>query len=431
MTTGAKFAFNPRKLGEFVGAATLERGLSLFRGQRVLDMDLRAIDHGRWQLNGCVQGSQRSPYLQQIRLHINAKNELTHWDASCTCPVGVDCKHAVAVSLQAGYKGSSLAEAKPVKPPTEAELIAARLATEQRARDVAQSSFSHWLGQLEAADRRPETDHGDPHAEQFVYILTPAPTYGREHPVPRLQLQLCKSYLKKTGGWGKPKNVTSPPMPGQTLFDSVSPAERELLRLLKGLAAGSESYNYANTHSALPLGTAGLLALEMASDTGRLFSLADGGVLGVPLRWAAPLGLGWSWREAAERLGGEPAWILQPTLASDTAQLYANQPPLYLDLASGACAAAAAPPPPGRRGLAAHAQAPAHHPGRCAHRPSAHHTCAQGAGIRLRPAARPPELRLRRHTRQLAGLGGERGRAAPWRAQPAGARPHGRAGLER
>jgi superfamily II DNA or RNA helicase len=337
MTTGAKFAFNPRKLGEFVGAATLERGLSLFRGQRVLDMDLRAIDHGRWQLNGCVQGSQRSPYLQQIRLHINAKNELTHWDASCTCPVGVDCKHAVAVSLQAGYKGSSLAEAKPVKPPTEAELIAARLATEQRARDVAQSSFSHWLGQLEAADRRPETDHGDPHAEQFVYILTPAPTYGREHPVPRLQLQLCKSYLKKTGGWGKPKNVTSPPMPGQTLFDSVSPAERELLRLLKGLAAGSESYNYANTHSALPLGTAGLLALEMASDTGRLFSLADGGVLGVPLRWAAPLGLGWSWREAAERLGGEPAWILQPTLASDTAQLYANQPPLYLDLASGAC----------------------------------------------------------------------------------------------
>src|SRR5471032_1443194 len=104
MATVGGLWFNPRNLGNYVTDAVLERGLSLYRGQKVLDIEVRAIDNGRWQLTGKVQGSERSPYTQNIRLHINVHGMLTHWDAECSCPVGVDCKHAVALSLKAAYR---------------------------------------------------------------------------------------------------------------------------------------------------------------------------------------------------------------------------------------------------------------------------------------------------------------------------------------
>ena len=57
MATVGGLWFNPRNLGNYVSDAVLERGLTLYRGQKVLDLEVRAIDNGRWQLTGSVQGS--------------------------------------------------------------------------------------------------------------------------------------------------------------------------------------------------------------------------------------------------------------------------------------------------------------------------------------------------------------------------------------
>ena len=336
MATVGGLWFNPRNLGNYVTDAVLERGLTLYRGQKVLDIEVRAIDNGRWQLTGTVQGSERTPYKQSIRLHINVHGMLTHWDADCTCPVGVDCKHAVALSLKAAYRTQATANATPAKPPTDAELAAARLAAEQRTRDAAALKVRQWLAQFDAMDRRSSPRPDSAQAESFVYTLCPGTTQQKTQ---LLQLQLQKTYLKKNGEWAKPKNILTPPYPGHPLFDAASPAEQELLRMLKGMASGSNHYAYALTHCAVVEGAAGLLALQMASDTGRLFTVADGGFLGAPLRWSAPRELGWSWQEAAQPLASEPVWTLQPRLAhsSENAQVYANHPPLYLDAVQGTC----------------------------------------------------------------------------------------------
>ena len=247
MATVGGLWFNPRNLGNYVTDSVLERGLTLYRDQKVLDLQIRAIDNGRWQLTGSVQGSERSPYSQNIRLHINVHGMLTHWDADCTCPVGMDCKHAVALSLKAAYRTQATANAAPPKPPTDTELAAARLAAEQRTRDAATLKVRQWLAQFDALDRRGSAQPDSAQAENFVYTLCPGTTQQKTQ---LLQLQLQKTYLKKNGEWAKPKNIQAPPYPGQPLFDAASPAEQELLRLLKGLASGSANYAYAATPAA-------------------------------------------------------------------------------------------------------------------------------------------------------------------------------------
>ncbi|MDR7379868.1 superfamily II DNA or RNA helicase [Rhodoferax ferrireducens] len=332
MATVGGLWFNPRNLGNYVSNAVLERGLTLYRGQKVLDLEVRAIDNGRWQLAGKVQGSERTPYTQNIRLHINVHGMLTHWDADCSCPVGVDCKHAVALSLKAAYRTQATVNAPP-RQPTEAELAAARQAAAERARAAAQAKVGHWLAQFDALDR---IHHPHPDVERsdyLVYVLGPC---AAPHLVRMLELQVYKANRKRNGDWAKPKILQNLPYPGHPLWDEASPQDRELLLLVKGQSVATPSASYGI--SALVAGAAGRLALQMASDSGRLFALADGGFLGAPLRWAEPLDLAWRWQSSTPE-AGEPVWALLPQLGAgrSTAQLYANQPPLYLDAAQGAC----------------------------------------------------------------------------------------------
>ncbi|MCX7277150.1 MAG: DEAD/DEAH box helicase [Burkholderiales bacterium] len=333
MATVGGLWFNPRNLGNFVSSAVLERGLTLYRGQKVLDMEVRAIDNGRWQLSGSVQGSERSPYTQNIRLHINVHGMLTHWDADCSCPVGVDCKHAVALSLKAAYRTQTSNTPPPAKPPTEAELAAARQAATERSRAAAQAKVGHWLAQFDALERGPSAAHTELW-ESFVYVLGPSPG---AHLAGMLELQLHKSRPKKNGDWSKPKSIAALPTPGHPMWDDASPQDQELLLLLKGQSVASPSPSYGI--SAVVAGAAGLLALQLASATGRLFALADGGFLGKTLQWSPPRDMAWEWQASKDSKADEPFWNLRARLdgGQDTAQIYANHPPLYLDLAQGCC----------------------------------------------------------------------------------------------
>ena len=85
-------------------AATYARGLELFRSQKVLGMAI-IPSNGFWQLTGDVQGTQRSPYLVNIEVKLGDRAQLLHWHSHCTCPVGYQCKHSVALMLKAAYQG--------------------------------------------------------------------------------------------------------------------------------------------------------------------------------------------------------------------------------------------------------------------------------------------------------------------------------------
>jgi superfamily II DNA or RNA helicase len=106
-------------LSEVCGTVTVARGLAYSRQGRVLDVDVS--DDGA-EATGWVAGSEGQTYTTRVGLrpHGDApapgRLPLRRWASQCSCPVGTDCKHAVAVAAQVRERqpvGDHLAERAP------------------------------------------------------------------------------------------------------------------------------------------------------------------------------------------------------------------------------------------------------------------------------------------------------------------------------
>lgn len=61
-------------------------------------------------MSGDVQGSLRRPYQVKVGLHLMPDGQTVHrWRGHCTCPVGTQCKHALALLIKAAYQGERVA----------------------------------------------------------------------------------------------------------------------------------------------------------------------------------------------------------------------------------------------------------------------------------------------------------------------------------
>jgi len=85
-------------LRHLVGAPTLERGRDIVRRGAVLS--------ARWQESGervvgRVLGTSPVAYSASAQVVTSIEGQLTGFRGGCTCPVGIDCKHAVALVLAA------------------------------------------------------------------------------------------------------------------------------------------------------------------------------------------------------------------------------------------------------------------------------------------------------------------------------------------
>ncbi len=79
---------------------TLQRGADYVRRRRVSTLDFMAGDKDPGcSLDGIIRGSERQPY--RCRIDIQARENWLVLDTACSCPVGVDCKHAAAMILLA------------------------------------------------------------------------------------------------------------------------------------------------------------------------------------------------------------------------------------------------------------------------------------------------------------------------------------------
>ncbi len=334
-------------------SATYARGLELYRSQKVLSLNIEPLK-GAWLLLGAVQGSQRWPYELSIEVTLDAHGRLQEWDSDCSCPVGYQCKHGVALMIKAAYQGLHLLgdlgqAARATVPATPAQLEAQRqseLAHQQEiARLEAEAQVLRWLKELErsaTAQQRPAPQASrQPQAErheQFLYLLTVS---AAQSPNPVLHLEVVTSYPKLAGGWAKPKALKFQPEKGQSSYEQASETDRDVLQLLRALPS-STSYYYSYSYKAkvTPEGKLGLMALEKAASTGRLF-VADAKNLPLtPVQWGAPLALGWQWHEVTHLQGAPSAWALRAKLEDSQAQLCLNNPPLYLDAQHGRCGAA-------------------------------------------------------------------------------------------
>ena len=82
----------------FVGPTTFSRGRAYARQG--------AVRSSQWtndgtRLFGEVQGGDRSPYAVSIVVTRSPSDRIVAIDAACSCPVEINCKHAVALLIAA------------------------------------------------------------------------------------------------------------------------------------------------------------------------------------------------------------------------------------------------------------------------------------------------------------------------------------------
>lgn len=321
------------------------RGMDLFRQAAVVHIDIEERGDSAFTIHGEVQGTQPEPYGLSVELQLAPNGQVSAWSGECSCPVGEDCKHAVALTLKAAHLRSGPALA-PSSAPLSAQAVQALQAMQDRvaaqARAEAEARLVRWLHDWDlAADNAvpPPPGARADRPECYLYLLS---TVGRlRSGAPQLQIEAVVSYAKVTGGWAKPKTIRTQPGPGQAVYDRATDADRQALQLLRAMPRSLGYYSaYSGAPSGVLEGAVGLLALQQAAATGRLFVDAGGSTVGVPLRWGDPLPIAWAWKEKVASGGGDGgdnAWTLQARLPSPSATLCANDPPLYLDTDQGLC----------------------------------------------------------------------------------------------
>ena len=348
--------FSPSSLEKLTADATWTRGRLLYSGQKVLGLQISPAE-GYWLLEGEVQGSERAPYTLTVELTLTSDGEIDTWDADCSCPVGYNCKHGVALTLKAAYQGlrilGSEAAAHAVKPasrtpPTEEEVEAARLAAQARLEETqrrdAEAQLLAWFHELDRAAGNSSDKpsfagvHSPGRVEHYLYLLKPVGPSTRPQ---QLQMEAVVSSAKANGEWAKPKAIRTPPRAGQAAYDLASTTDREVLQLLLSMPDPDRSYYsaYGGSPTATLCGQVGLITLQQAASTGRLYACHTNGSPDQALQWGPPRTLDWSWQEVTPSHGGAPGWTLRARLhdAPAQAKLFLNTPPLYLDSAQGLC----------------------------------------------------------------------------------------------
>jgi superfamily II DNA or RNA helicase len=349
--------FRPESLFRLTDGATWSRGLSLSRGQRAVSSLNIQRASGHWVVSGRVQGSRPHPYEVTIRTSLSPLGEVVTWNSVCSCPVGSQCKHGVALMITAAHQGYALLNnpspnARFSSQPDSAAIEAQRKAAQMRMAELAQmeaeNQLLRWLHEMDRANRmsvpgvppaRAESQHpGHAKPEQYLYLLsvTGSGTVPRQ-----LHIDVVVSYLKLNGDWAKCKIIRYPPYPGEAVYDHATPADHEALQLIRSLAS-AHFRSYGSSCSGTPQGRAGLLALELAAGTGRLYMNNGHGAPAQAMTWGPPRRLRWEWHEVSSVKASESGWALRALPVEGDAVLCLNNPPLYLDATQGCCGPAEA-----------------------------------------------------------------------------------------
>ena len=343
--------FDPKSLESLCPGKAYLAGVALYDSDCVLDIAISRDDEEdeNWLVEGEVMGTRGDAYEVSIEMSLTPEGKLAHWDSFCDCRVQHQCKHGVALMLEAAYEGLSLLDDEDLQRPAAPAASPASKATEQAtqvrleelAAKEAEADLLRWLLALDKASVTPaqtaQASSGNTRQEYYLYLLSVVGGAGAKA---RLQFEVAMSYLKINGSWAKSKTLQTTPYKGQSAYDHASEADLQVLQLLRAMP---QEYSYYGSYhfnaSVKPEGQAGLKMIELAASTGRLFMDLGSRTLSRPIEWGPPQPLDWSWEQMPNPRGPEPGWRLhaRPASPGSSAVLCLNSPPLYLDTVHGLC----------------------------------------------------------------------------------------------
>jgi hypothetical protein len=188
-------------------------------------------------VEGVVTGTRSRPYRTKARLGIDRHGRPT-LITDCTCPVGLKCKHAVALLLQAREDGVlRLAEQGAAAEPSaaSAQPTAPKAANDPEALS---SEVQDWLCTLEAAGETDSEDYPDTVRQRLMYVVYEYvwPIGKREARVRTVSARLLKDgSFSTTVSSYDPANVHG--AQGGAKF--LRPSDRAILGRLARLRGGS------------------------------------------------------------------------------------------------------------------------------------------------------------------------------------------------
>ena len=347
-----RFFLNPHSIRALVPEPTFDRGMSLYLIQQVLSCEVNHVNSTEWEIEGLVQGTLKTPYSVTATVEIDPTGNLSFFNSDCSCPVGDQCKHGVALALKAAFKsirreGTNLspnASKRGLQPADasapSAEEIATRLQARERSMAEREAQQAHqkvtqWLdlfGQLpaplDATGLDGESSEEARKTEQLVFVLTTSIAANQQF----LHVGYGVVTKLRNGSWSKVKT----PRYGDVKHATAQ--DLEVISLLRTMGGHGMSYSYAVVDSAQLSGETGRLVMQMAARSARLYDQSEARTLEHPLRVGPPRALAWSWAEVKIPGSHEPGWALQARLEGDGGPTwFANSPPWYLDSKLGEC----------------------------------------------------------------------------------------------
>ena len=266
---------------EMAPGATYDRGLQYFHGRRARITDSLPAQ-ARFYAD--VEGSGRNVYRVRVSLD-------TVLMGDCSCPVGIDCKHAVAAALQWLQEYASQN--------ADAHAASAHDGAEQK-----NSTLERWLADLPAAMTQ-QTDSLHSGRRYLLYELIIVNQ--------QVRLTLKKAYLKKNGQWSQVKLYSPDYYSLHWNHPSyLQPVDITILQLLPSMSA--------YTTCALS-GEAAYLAIEHMLDSKRLI------LSGMPVTRGSAEKTQWHWQQQDDlyqlqaRIDERGQWLPIPSV-----------PATYLDI---------------------------------------------------------------------------------------------------
>ena len=274
---------------------TFHKGEAYYRGgaARVT----RAAPSGAL-VEGEVQGSRRTPYRTWAQV-VRQSNGRMQIRSHCSCPLGGDCKHVVALLLQAAAEGDAVPKAHGATP----------------ARPVLSAGVADWLAQMERASRGATEDYPPDIRRRLIYVLSLVTGWDG---VARARLAPMSVPLLKDGSYSAsaqsytPSNVFNA-KPAQFL----RPSDFTILRRLASL-----------DHTGILGGESGAEILDLVLKTGRCHWES---LKGPPLGRGDPRPGAIRWSAAADGRHRPAVEVEGDGVAVSLA------PPWYVDAAAGVC----------------------------------------------------------------------------------------------
>lgn len=251
-------------------ATTIQRGVHYFEAKRVIELTSDFPSLTEVRLKGLVLGN--SKYSTDVLLDLNKHQVISN----CTCPVGHQCKHAVATLLQ--YVGDRI------------QVASTKTITEKIEEPTA---IQLWLADLNTAPRQSDALPTDDSAEtarmDLVYLLE-----QRNRLSNRVELNPRKATRLKRGGYGQAYQVQLEDL--VYAWKNHSFHYQEIDAHISQLIVPHTNYYSTGSRQLELKGRVGLIALDMLLKTGRAFWKTTEHL---PLKAGAPRHLDLYWEEKA------------------------------------------------------------------------------------------------------------------------------------